>query len=141
VYIDTIHFAERPPLPLIIQVDPNDARPIYRQVVDEIKGLVARGQLREGEPLPSVRQVAADLGVNLNTIATAYRELQDEGLITVRHGSGAVVRSRTTKEIARSELRKPLRTALTQLVLAGLPRTEIMRLIEGELKDLLKGAR
>ena len=126
---------------LIIHVDPGDPRPIYRQIADEIKGLIARGHVQEGEALPSVRQVAADLGVNLNTIATAYRELQDEGLIAVRHGSGAVVTSRTTKETARAELRKPLRTALTQLVLAGLPRAEIVSLVERELKDLLKGAR
>jgi GntR family transcriptional regulator len=127
---------------VIIRVDPADARPIYRQIADEIKGLIARGALREGEALPSVRQVAADLGVNLNTIATAYRELHDEGLITVRHGSGAVVTSRTTRvDTSKAELRKPLRTALTQLVLAGLPRAEILSLVERELKDLLQGGR
>jgi GntR family transcriptional regulator len=85
--------------------------------------------------------VAGDLGVNLNTIATAYRELQEEGLITVRHGAGAVVTSRTTREAPRAELRRPLRTALTQLVLAGLPRAEILGLVERELRDLMKGAR
>jgi GntR family transcriptional regulator len=127
---------------VIIRVDPSDARPIYRQIADEIKSLIARGALREGEALPSVRQVAADLGVNLNTIATAYRELHDEGLITVRHGSGAVVTSRTTRaDTPKAELRKPLRTALTQIVLAGLPRAEILDLVERELKDLLKGGR
>ncbi len=127
---------------MLIRLDTDDVRPIYRQVVDEIKALIAGGQLREGEPLPPVRQLAGDLGVNLNTIATAYRELQDDGLITVRHGSGAVVTSRTTtRDTTRSELKRPLRTALTQLVLAGLPRAEILRLVEGELKDLLKGAR
>ena len=76
---------------MYIVVDENDRRPIYQQVVDEIKALIARGELREGMALPPVRQVAADLGVNLNTIATAYRELQREGLINVRHGAGAVV--------------------------------------------------
>ena len=126
---------------MIIRVDPADARPIYRQIADEIKALIARGALREGESLPSVRQVAADLGVNLNTIATAYRELQEEGLITVRHGSGAVVTSRTTRDTPKADLRKPLRTALTQLVLAGLPRVEIVAIVERELKDLMKGGR
>jgi len=126
---------------VIIRVDPADARPIYRQIADEIKALIARGALREGEPLPSVRQVAADLGVNLNTIATAYRELQEEGLITVRHGSGAVVTSRTTRDTTRADLRKPLQTALTQLALAGLTRAEILAMVERELKDLMKGGR
>ncbi len=64
---------------MYIVVDEADRRPIYQQVVDEIKNLIARGELREGTALPPVRQVAADLGVNLNTIATAYRELQRDG--------------------------------------------------------------
>ncbi|PYS51704.1 MAG: GntR family transcriptional regulator [Acidobacteria bacterium] len=116
-----------------------DHRPIYQQVVDEIKALIARGSLREGEQLPPVRQVAADLGVNLNTIATAYRELQREGLITVRHGAGAIVLSRKGALKSDEELRKPLRAALTQLVLAGLPRNRIMAIVGSELRGLMKG--
>jgi GntR family transcriptional regulator len=126
---------------MYIVVDENDRRPIYQQVVDEIKALIARGELKEGTTLPPVRQVAADLGVNLNTVATAYRELQREGLINVRHGSGAVVASRTAQEKTEDELRKPLRAALTQFVLAGLPRTEIMAIVGEELRGLLKGNR
>jgi GntR family transcriptional regulator len=126
---------------MYIVVDENDRRPIYQQVVDEIKSLIARGELREGAALPPVRQVAADLGVNLNTIATAYRELQREGLIIVRHGAGAVVSSSTAQEKTDDELRKPLRAALTQLVLAGLPRAEIMSVVTDELRGLLKGNR
>src|SRR5918912_2783630 len=117
---------------MYIGVDEGDRRPIYRQVADEIRALIARGELREGAALPPVRQVAADLGVNLNTVATAYRELQREGLIHVRHGSGAVVASSTAQEKTDDELRKPLRAALTQLVLAGLPRTTIMAIVTDE---------
>jgi GntR family transcriptional regulator len=126
---------------MYIVVDENDRRPIYQQVVDEIKSLIARGELREGAALPPVRQVAADLGVNLNTVATAYRELQREGLINIRHGSGAIVSSSTAQEKTDDELRKPLRAALTQLVLAGLPRAEIMTVVTDELRALLKGNR
>jgi GntR family transcriptional regulator len=124
---------------MYIVVDENDRRPIYQQVVDEIKALIARGELREGTALPPVRQVAADLGVNLNTVATAYRELQREGLINIRHGAGAVVSSGTPKqEKSDEELRRPLRAALTQMVLAGLPRTEIMAAVTDELRRMLK---
>ncbi|HEX8920445.1 MAG TPA: GntR family transcriptional regulator [Pyrinomonadaceae bacterium] len=126
---------------MYIVVDENDRRPIYQQVVDEIKALIARGELREGAALPPVRQVAADLGVNLNTIATAYRELQREGLINIRHGAGAIVSSSTAQVKTDDELRKPLRAALTQLVLAGLPRTEIMTMVGNELRGLLKGSK
>jgi GntR family transcriptional regulator len=127
---------------MIIVVDENDGRPIYKQVADGIRGLIAAGELREGTPLPPVRQLATDLGVNLNTIATAYRELQAEGLINVRHGAGAVVASRrAVVERTEDELRRPLRTALTQLVLAGLPRSEIMGMVAEELRGLFRGAK
>ena len=126
---------------MFITIDLEDRRPIYRQVADGIKGLIAKGALREGASLPPVRQLAADLGVNLNTVATAYRELQEEGLLAVKHGSGAVVSSRTVSEPNKAELRRPLRTALTQLVLAGLPSTEIVSMVMDELRGLMKGAK
>lgn len=88
--------------------------------------------------MPSVRQVAADLGVNRNMIAAAYRALQDEGLLDVRHGRGAVVRSRSSATYNEGRLRTLLRTALTELVLAGVPRAEIMRLVSDELAGLFK---
>jgi GntR family transcriptional regulator len=124
---------------MIVVVDENDPRPIYQQVADGIRGLIAGGELVEGTQLPPVRQLASDLGVNLNTIATAYRELQAEGLINIRHGSGAVVAARRVLERNADELRRPLRTALTQMVLAGLPRSEIMSMVADELRALLKG--
>jgi GntR family transcriptional regulator len=124
-----------------IIVDAQDHRPIYRQVADEIKTLIARGELQEGASLPPVRQLAADLGVNLNTVATAYRELQGEGLIAIRHGSGAMVASRRTEVTSRDEMRKALRAVLTQMVLAGMPRSEIAVLVSGELRGLTQGAK
>jgi GntR family transcriptional regulator len=125
---------------MLITIDLDDQRPIYQQIVDAIKAMIARGDLSEGATLPPVRQVAADLGVNLNTVATAYRELQAEGLLAIRHGSGAVVTSRKGAVKRDAELRTPLRTALTQLVLAGLPKTEIMHMVAEELRGLLRGA-
>ncbi len=85
-----------------------------------------------------MRQVAADLGVNLNTVAFAYRRLQKEGLIRVRHGSGAVVISQTVKEKPDERLRAQLRTALTQLILAGLKQPEIKVIINEEMEELLR---
>lgn len=123
---------------MFVTVDERDARPLYQQLVDEIKTLIARGELAEGTLLPPVRQVASDLGVNLNTVAFAYRRLQDQGLIRVRHGSGAVVVSQTLNEKPDDRLRAQLRTALTQLVLAGLKPPEIKVIINQELEELLK---
>jgi GntR family transcriptional regulator len=126
---------------MYITIDERDGRPLYQQLVDEIKTLIARGELAQGTSLPPVRQVASDLGVNLNTVAFAYRRLQKEGLIRVRHGSGAVVISQTLGTNQEDRLRSQLRTALTQLVLAGLKQPEIKALINEELDDLLKESR
>ncbi|PYS74095.1 MAG: GntR family transcriptional regulator [Acidobacteria bacterium] len=126
---------------MYITVDERDARPLYQQLVDEIKTLIAKGELAEGTSLPPVRQVAKDLGVNLNTVAFAYRRLQKEGLIRVRHGSGAVVSSKTLREKPDDRLRAQLRTALTQLILAGLKQPEIKAIINEEMEELLRESR
>ena len=126
---------------MYITVDERDARPLYQQLVDEIKTLIAKGELAEGTSLPPVRQVAKDLGVNLNTVAFAYRRLQKEGLIRVRHGSGAVVSSKTLLEKPDDRLRAQLRTALTQLILAGLKQPEIKAIINEEMEELLGESR
>jgi len=119
---------------MFLTIDTADPRAIYQQVADGIKELIARGKLPEGGELPPLRQLAADLGVNLNTIATAYRVLQDEGLIVIRHGSGAVVASRRTKERSEDELLRPLRAALTDLVLSGLSAARIRNIVMRELR-------
>ena len=124
---------------MFLTIDTQDPRPIYQQIVDGVKEAIARGQLAEGTSLPSVRQLAADLGVNLNTIATAYRELQKDGLVAIKHGSGCVVTSRHAAERSRDELVRPLRTALTELVLAGVPSKKILSLVARELSAVAKG--
>lgn len=123
---------------MFLTVATTDPRPIYQQVADGIKELIARGKLAEGVSLPPVRQLAADLGVNLNTIATAYRELQKDGLLVIKHGSGSVVASRTTTERSQDELLRPLRTALTELVLAGLSSSKILSMVAHELSPVGK---
>ncbi len=123
---------------MFLTITTTDPRPIYQQVADGIKELIARGKLAEGASLPPVRQLAADLGVNLNTIATAYREVQKDGLIAIKHGSGSVVASRTSTERSRDELLRPLRTALTELVLAGLSSSKILSMVARELNMVVK---
>ena len=121
---------------MYLTVDFEDRRPLYQQVVGGIKELIARGVLKQGVTLPSVRQVAGDLGVNLNTIAAAYRQLQEEGFVAVRHGSGAVVKARRSESLPEDELRKGLRAALTGLVLAGLGEREILGMVRQELMEV-----
>jgi GntR family transcriptional regulator len=121
---------------MFLTVDATDKRPLYQQIVDGVKALIARGDLREGATLPSVRQVAGDLGVNLNTIAVAYRRLQEEGFLAIRHGTGTVVSSRRARAVEEDELRQPLRTSLTQLILAGRSDKQITAAVQQELRSL-----
>ena len=76
---------------LVITVDLSAPEPPFEQVRAQLAGLVARGGLSEGERLPTVRALAADLGLAVNTVARAYKELEAEGLVTTRRRAGTVV--------------------------------------------------
>lgn len=65
--------------------------PIYVQIIDQIKHLIAAGVLRPDDQLPTVRQLATDLRVNFNTVARAYRALDEQGLISTQHGRGTYI--------------------------------------------------
>jgi GntR family transcriptional regulator len=74
-----------------VLIDNADARPIYLQIMDEVRRGIVLGTLRADDALPSVRQLAADLRVNPNTVAQAYRELERDGVVHVRRGQGTFV--------------------------------------------------
>jgi len=123
---------------MYITIDETDTRAIYQQVVDEIKALIAAGELADGSSLPPVRQVAADLGVNLNTVAYAYRELQKAGLIKVKHGAGAIVIAQVIPQGTERELQAKLMPALTDLILSGLTRAEVLAVVNNALNTLIR---
>lgn len=74
-----------------VSLDTTDPRPIYVQIMDEVRRALVVGTLRAEDPLPSVRQLAADLRLNPNTVAQAYRELERDGVVYVRRGQGTFV--------------------------------------------------
>lgn len=74
-----------------LHVSPTDGKPIYRQIVDQIKYLIASGRLQPGDELPPIRVLAEELLINPNTVARAYRELEIAGLLTKRQGAGTYV--------------------------------------------------
>jgi GntR family transcriptional regulator len=74
-----------------IHLDPGDGVPIYRQIVQQVKYLVAAGRLRPGEELPPIRALAERLVINPNTVARAYRELERDGVVTKRSTTGTFV--------------------------------------------------
>jgi len=79
---------------VIVDLDPDDPRPVYQQIVDEIRRSVAIGVLKPDDPLPAVRRLAEDLKVNANTVQHAYRRLEQEGAAYVKRGLGTFVSAR-----------------------------------------------
>jgi GntR family transcriptional regulator len=76
---------------MLVNLDPHDARPLYLQIMDEVRRAVVVGTLRAEDPLPSVRELAGELVVNPRTVSQAYQELEREGVIYVRRGQGTFV--------------------------------------------------
>lgn len=74
-----------------IRIDNTSNRPVYQQIIDQVKRDIALGRLIKDEKLPTVRQLARQLAINPNTIAKAYRQLESEGIITTKPGSGAFI--------------------------------------------------
>ena len=73
---------------MLISLDPQDTRPIYVQIVDEVRRALVLGTLGPDDPLPSVRDLAVKLRVNPNTVSQAYRDLERQGMVYVRRGQG-----------------------------------------------------
>ncbi len=85
--------------PAVIHLDEASPTPKYQQIVEQVRALVATGALPPRTPLPSVRQLAADLGINVNTVLAAYRALESEGIILLRHGARAVIHPRLARAV------------------------------------------
>jgi GntR family transcriptional regulator len=111
----------------VVRIDLNDPRPLEDQIAVGLRQAIAQGEVGPGEDLPSVRQLAGDLGVHWNTVARAYRKLADEGLLTVRRGRGAVTRDqpRTHARMSRVALRDRFSDAVAAGLLGGLSRKDI----------------
>ena len=86
----------------IIQLDLASPTPKYQQIVEQIKALIVSGMLPPGAPLPSVRQLAGDLGINVNTVVASYRALDSEHLVLLRRGSRAIIHPRLARPMAPS---------------------------------------
>ena len=91
-----------------IALDFRGSEPIYVQIMEQIRQMVTTGELRPGDQLPTVRQLAADLRVNFNTVARAYRLLDEAGLISTQQGRGTYIWERPSEEQARRLRRQSL---------------------------------
>ena len=117
--------------------------PIYLQLMEQIKHAVATGAIRASEQLPTIRKIAEELTMNPNTVARAYRELEREGIVEVRHGLGVFVAGPQSSTAKTAEIRKAgevLRTAMEKGMALDLSKSELRRVFEDELAHLQEKA-
>ncbi|OFW29284.1 MAG: hypothetical protein A3H97_08960 [Acidobacteria bacterium RIFCSPLOWO2_02_FULL_65_29] len=115
------------------QLNFKSGKPVYLQVVDQVKAAAASGAARPGEPLPSIRPLAEELRVNRNTVAKAYTELENQGIIETLAGKGCFVRannSRLKKDVRLELLAQEIDDAVIQAHHLQVGKTEFLRLAE-----------
>jgi GntR family transcriptional regulator len=120
-----------------IVVETNAPEPVYEQIVRQIHDGVNSGRLKPGTPLPTVRQLAGDLTLNRNTVARAYKMLEDQGVILTAGRKGTFVRRGAPNEVAKvkaSRAQSAMRRVVERLLVEGLSRDEISDVFERALR-------
>ncbi len=126
---------------MLFRPNPASGVPIYLQLMEQVKHSIETGALRPGEQLPGIRPLAEQLVINPNTVAKAYRELEHEGVIELRHGAGAFVAAQARPKKVTEKLRAGqaiVAAAVERLRRSGVTNEEIRRLFEAELVGLGK---
>lgn len=127
---------------LWIQISSGSGKPIYRQVVEQISAVIARGELRTGDKLPAVRALAAELVINPNTVARAYTVLEQSGQVTTKTGSGTFVSNPKLRRGDAADLNilaERMDTLITRALNLGLDRRELVGLFEERLERFVNG--
>lgn len=120
-----------------IEIDFNSEEAIYMQLRNQIIWAIATDGLHEGEVLPSVRQLADKIGINMHTVNKAYTVLKQEGILTIDRRRGAVVRIDTDKLYAKEELRSDLKYVLAKAFCKNISKEEVHEMVD-EIYDEYK---
>ncbi len=121
---------------MLLHVDVRNGLAVYEQIVRQVKFAVAEGAVRSGELVPSVRELARDLAINPNTVARAYRELQDDGVLESVRGMGLSVAAAAKRQCQAERtklIRARLRTVLEEAHSSGLEAADVQDLLQAEL--------
>ena len=124
---------------MLFHVNPSSGVPIYVQIETQVKNAIAAGALKTGQALPSVRKLASDLGINPNTVARAYQELERDGVIATVSGGGTFVADNTPR-LLKSERVRRMQPYARQIAVEGtqlgLSESDILELVQEELAKL-----
>ncbi len=115
---------------MIVEIDFNSEEALYIQLINQIIIGIATDQIREGDTLPSVRQLADNIGINMHTVNKAYSVLKQEGFLRVDRRRGAVIALGTDKMRAISEMRRDLGVILARGVCKNVSREEVHNLVD-----------
>jgi len=117
------------------RLDPRAGQAIYLQLMQQIRHAVETGVLREGDILPGIRALAEELVVSHNTVAKAYSELEHEGVLELRHGSGAYISGRRTNRLAEKTrlAQQEVSELIERLLGRGFSSEEVRRMFESQL--------
>jgi len=121
---------------MVFRVDPTSGHPLYLQLMEQVRHAVETGVLQDGDLMPSIRSLAEELVVSHNTVAKAYIELQHEGLLELRHGSGAYISASRSAKARSAKLlmaQARVRDIVEDLREEGFSAEEIRRLFEAQL--------
>jgi len=113
-------------------INANSGIPIYLQIADALKYSIATGLLKRGDKLPSVRELAAQIPANPNTVAKAYQRLINENVLEMRRGIGTFVKNSSVKK---NELKKLAKFFVEKAKSVGLTKEEIIKIVEEEIKN------
>lgn len=124
---------------MIFHLNHSSGIPVYLQLMQQIRYGVETGALRAGERLPTIRSLAEELVINPNTVVRAYRELQHEGIVELRQGSGAYIgQSVVERGKVMIKAGRVIGAAIERLTALGLSEEEIRRIVESELAAVQK---
>ena len=126
---------------MLLHVDERDPRQIYSQLVAQVKELIHKGSLRPGDELPSVRDLASALGINMHTAHRAYQVLRDEGVILLRLGRRPRVAALRAEPAARHEVQQRLAGRLKELITEAFHLGLSEREFESLVRQLLRSGR
>lgn len=118
---------------MLLELNYKSGKPVYLQLVDQVKAAVASGRARAGDPLPSIRPLAEDLRLNRNTIAKAYAELERQGVIETLAGKGCFITDHASplrKDARMRMLTEEIDEAVVQAHHLQIDRAEFLRLAE-----------
>ncbi len=126
---------------MLFRLNASSGVPLYVQLMEQIKHAVETGALRPGDQLPTIRALAQELVMNSNTVVRAYRELEHEGIVELRHGLGAFISSSVSaKGKVMRQAQHVVESAIERLSALGITQQEMRRLFESELAAIEAGS-